>query len=107
MATIKKFPILFKDDGNLLPLHQGFRVLHAAMQYNVQLKKVVPTIWVLDSEVEPPLPYLRVKIQGTGDEVHIERKHFGTVLDGDFVWHIFEYYPPGPPREVKVSSWLD
>lgn len=69
--------------GVIMP--QVAKLLHVAMQ-NGKL-----CVWAL---VWPQLPKVtrRLVIYGTGDAIERgERAYVGTVMDGQFVWHVFDY----------------
>ncbi len=85
MKTIWKFDLA----GSNIPL----RVPKGAVPLGVAMQGDCPRIWMLvDSEAE--LEDRMFWVRGTGqpldtNDAH-EIKHIGTVLDGPFIWHVFE-----------------
>lgn len=83
MKTIYKYRI---DGVKHLELPEGAKVIHAAMQNNS------PHIWVeypvfVDSD---DFEERRFTCYGTGFEVPDSSIHIGSMIDEDFVWHIYE-----------------
>ena len=68
---------VFDIPGLLEPLHVG-----------MQNGKV--TLWVTTEETKSFFPYrLSVKIIGTGRNTPDSHDYLGTVMDGEYVWHVF------------------
>jgi hypothetical protein len=85
VKTIWKYPIYFGAQTTELDMPMGAKVIAAAMQDNV------PTVWAW---VDPERPVVRRRIAivgtGLGAPEYDEAEHVATVLDGPFVWHVFD-----------------
>lgn len=81
MKTVFKYPLLANRRGVEMP--RGARILTVMMQAGG------PTVWAL---VDPSAEkvYRTVHIVGTGHEVPPHTVYVGSVIDGPFVWHIFD-----------------
>lgn len=85
MRTVWKFPLALKPEQTI-ELPKGAVILFTA----VPAMAGEVTMWALigaDREMEPR----RFAIRGTGHEVEEDLLYVGTVIDGSFVWHIFEH----------------
>lgn len=82
MKTVYKYPISY-DDVFKLELPVNAKVIHIAMQHGS------PCMWVqLDLEMTRALRSFVVV--GTGQRVPANSEYVGSVMDGIFVWHIYE-----------------
>ena len=82
MKTIYKYKL---DGGRTttLELPELARVIHCAIQGDEYC------IWVR-VDTDAPKVKRSFTIVGTGWEIEDSLGHVGTILDGAFVWHIFE-----------------
>ena len=82
MRTIWKFPLQHEADTYLVP--KGATPIHVAMQND--LICVWMTVDSKANRVER-----RISIHGTGNSLdHVGGRHIGSVLDGVYVWHVFD-----------------
>ena len=82
MKTVYKYRV---DGATEIRVPVGSKVIHVGMQNGA------PYIWV---EVSTN-PHLDIEgryfeIAGTGWEIEDDAVHIGSVIDGAFVWHIYE-----------------
>ena len=79
MMVVLKWPLL-ADRPKIGP----GQVLHVEIQHDVL------TVWTLEKDLNC-LATRDVKITGTGHRVVPEKAiHLGTVVDGMYVWHLFD-----------------
>lgn len=92
MKRIYKYHINF-DRHQVLPLPQDAQFLHIDYQNNSLC------LWFMIDSTKPTT-LIKLEVIGTGWEIPdlpplnnqpVIRKHLGTVLQGQFVWHIFEW----------------
>jgi hypothetical protein len=82
MRVVYKFPLMFGQQTILM--QAGAKLLHAAAQHGR---------WMLWAEIDPeaPLAGRMIGFVGTGDRaIEPGWQHITTVLDGDFVWHVYD-----------------
>lgn len=81
MKKVWKFSIDL-DDHVTIDMPGGAELLHVGLQDGIK-------IWAL---VDPhqPLEKRRFRVAGTGHPIDVDVDPVGTVMDGRFVWHIFE-----------------
>lgn len=86
MKVIYKYELFTKNlEFHELALPKGTEILRVGMQHSVV------TLWALIDPDEGVWEVRRFVRYGTGHEVHGVNLYIGTVFDGPFVWHIFEY----------------
>lgn len=93
MKTIWKFDALV-DDNLVLEMPSGAQILHVGKQPLHGIGEFA--IWAL---VDPEMPPYRRRLimRGTGHPMPDEPViHLATILDGQFVWHLFS-----PDTEAK------
>lgn len=87
MKTVWKFHLNLNDRPTVLELPRGAEVLTVQMQHDRL------TLWVL-VDPEQPKESRTFTVHGTGHPTipeHYTKDHWcGTVVDGMFVWHVFE-----------------
>ena len=80
---IYKYPLEL-NDAQMVLLPPNYKILHVGEQ-NRQL-----TMWAA-VEPSPEIVEVMIEIIGTGNDYNPEGKTFlGTVIQGEFVWHIFK-----------------
>lgn len=87
MKQVWKFSFLSPES------HQIFNVPRGAKVLSVDLQSNIICIWML---VDPKnlLVEREFRVVGTGWDTDREAHEFvGTVIDGPFVWHVFEVAP--------------
>lgn len=73
---------------------QTVNIPRGAMILSVQMQQGAPQIWALCDPTEPKVPRA-FRIIGTGHEIPgYPGAYVATVIDGQFVWHVFECAPP-------------
>lgn len=83
--VVWKFPFSIKDEV-ALSMPAGARVLHVAWQGKT------PCMWVL-CKANNPVVERHFRVHGTGHEnIESNETYVGTLMDGAFVWHIFEVH---------------
>ena len=97
MRTIYKYPLKYSTQliqSVVMPI--GARVIHCAMQ------GTSPTMWAeigLDALKEGQ-EVRKFLLYPTGGIINADKSiHIGTVLDRDFVWHIYEVTGDGSTRK--------
>lgn len=81
--VVWKFPFEIKDTFSL-KMPAGSRILHVALQGDV------PCMWALCKASNPEITR-QFRIHGTGhSNIELDEIYVGTIMDGAFVWHIFE-----------------
>lgn len=85
MNTIWKYPLALVDHMQGMVMPTGAEVLSVAMQHGV------PTLWAqVDTDTQSICTRLFIVV-GTGHAIpEVPLKFVGTVMDGPFVWHVFE-----------------
>lgn len=81
MRTVWKFPL--NDWVTEIDIPEGAKVVHVARQNGLM------TLW---AEVDSTKPTWSrgVAIVGTGHPILVrDATHVGSILDGEFVWHIY------------------
>lgn len=83
MERIWKFGLLLIDGVQTIEAPISFRVVHAAMQ-GPQL-----FVWAV---VDPmtTMSTHQFHVYGTGQDIDRGRKYVMSVMDHEFVWHVFE-----------------
>lgn len=78
-----KYSLPVEDGPHTLTVPEYCAPVHVAMQHN----RI--TIW---AEVFPDNPMVErvFFVHGTGHSINADHDHVGTVLDGSFVWHVYE-----------------
>lgn len=82
--VIHKYRLPFKSemvDRVEVPVRRG-RPLHLAVQHGEI------HLWAAVDPAGSEVP-TEFRLVGTGGKVELDWHHLGTVLDGDYVWHIF------------------
>lgn len=83
MKVIWKYPLALVDHMQVVIMPTGAEVLSVAIQHGV------PTLWA-QVDTKPICTRLFVVV-GTGHRLpEVPLKFIGTVIDGRFVWHVFE-----------------
>lgn len=86
MSTIFKYPIDIKDEQHVT-MSAWSRFLSVGYDPSGQL-----CVWAeVNPDLKPPIDRT-IWIVGTGGEMPFmqqKSRFLGTVLDGDFVWHVF------------------
>ena len=85
MRKVFKYPLAIRE-RQLVPWPASGEVLGIAMQH----EKLCAWVAVDVDNVEPEQGYVRVYGTGHAIEDYAGLKHLATVLDGQFVWHVFE-----------------
>jgi hypothetical protein len=90
MKTIYKYPLPNKG-AQKLEMPQGAIVRFFSVQYPGVADKIM--LW---AEVDPTAPKVvrHFYVAGTGWDVHDSFVYIATCLDGEFVWHLFEWSGP-------------
>jgi hypothetical protein len=84
MKTIYKYKI---EGTEIISLPPNAKVIHAAMQNGA------PHIWVEYPVNDSELESRTFMVCGTGFELEDDDIHLGSMIDGMFVWHIYEMKP--------------
>lgn len=85
-TTVWKFPLRWGEVSVLMPKHA--RIIHVALGQDGKY----PTLWAIvspDAETETR----SFAVVGTGQPLPKHCIHAGTLIDGEFVWHVFETTP--------------
>ena len=80
---IFKYPLEKLDTDQRVDMPQGAKVRHTGMQ-NGRI-----TIWA-DVNADQAPETRRFIVRGTGHDIREGAEFVGTVMDGPFVWHLFE-----------------
>ena len=78
---VLKYPLLLEGGPQNVIMPVGARIVLVAMQFGV------PTLWAVVGE-EPPTTRI-FEVIGPGHHFD-DLAHVGSVLDGSYVWHVFE-----------------
>lgn len=92
MRFIHKHVITTGPFPTVIDLPEGARVMHVGAQVVAGLGdsgEIHKVIWV-EVDTDKPVKPREFMIFATGSKVPDEWKHVGTLLDGPFVWHIYE-----------------
>lgn len=85
-GEIRKYPLMMVDSQEV-EMPAGSEILHVGVQ------KGTPTVWAIVDPEETTFAEKRIiEIYGTGHRIE-DTEHsvyLGTVMDGPFVWHVFE-----------------
>lgn len=86
MDKIYKYPLQLTGGAQSRTLPHGAEIVHFSMQGDT------PCIWarIPDKSFGTAHHVRQFWIVGTGHDIKDGLKHIGTVLHGDFVWHLFE-----------------
>jgi hypothetical protein len=84
--VVWKYPIALVADEQVIGVPVRSRCVHVAIQHGVI------TMWRLVEDPNTEMTDRRFVIRGTGHPVEEQAMHLGTVLDGAFVWHLFEVF---------------
>jgi hypothetical protein len=88
VRTIHKFPLSFTDGWQTVEMQSSVRPVLVAMQHGV------PTLWCdVDADADGVAFKREFCVVGTGHTAPSDGEHVGSVIDGQFVWHIFERMP--------------
>jgi len=79
---IYKYPMFDMSDTLRLPVDA--QIVHFGLQHER------PTVWAQVRRDGPAEPFREFVIVGTGHPFPKDYTHRGTVLDGEFVWHLME-----------------
>ena len=82
MRTIWKYVVPLEDYPEIT-VPRGAHLLHMDMQHGKLCA------WFQTHDDERGTEVRKFRIYGTGHEVKEHNWHEATVVDGDFVWHIF------------------
>lgn len=82
--TIWKFP-LSNAGVNSIPLPERASV----RLVDLDPMTGIPTIWV-ELDDSDPKRVRRFLVHGTGHRIEPDEVHVGSVIQGSFVWHVFE-----------------
>ena len=86
MRTIYKFTIDLQKDSEInVTMSEGAELLFVACQQEHILSCWYQTV------VDRPQILRRFVVYGTGQTHHLGGKYVGTALDGQFVWHLYEW----------------
>ncbi len=85
MKTIYKYPLVITDNQILfIPAHSKF--------IHVDNQNGAPCLWA-EVNTDNRLMKIHIAIFGTGNKMDFQGKsaqHLGSVICGQFVWHIYE-----------------
>lgn len=85
MKTIYKYMIELDDPEIMVSLPVGAKVIHVGVQYSGEVH-----FWVELTPSSPDYENRTFRIYGTGHPIPDGHTHQGTVLDRQFVWHLYE-----------------
>jgi hypothetical protein len=85
VRTVWKYPLSFGINHIELPVEAT--ILHVAIQHTGQ-----PAMWA-EVDTDNSRERRHFMIFGTGDEIPESAHYIGTVLLGQFVWHVIEVSP--------------
>lgn len=101
--SVLKFPLTICDRVQSVAMPKGSTIVNVGMQLHGPI--MTPMLWVELSAMELMMEMREFVIYGTGHKFikAYFQKHVGTVMDGQFVWHIYEvtgvgYEPPEVAR---------
>lgn len=84
VTVVHKYRLPFHenlDDKVKIPVRVGW-LLHLGMQHGEI------HIWAAVDPSQPEVP-ARFRLVGTGSPIDPDWHHLGTVMDGEYVWHVF------------------
>lgn len=82
--TIWKYPI--SDIGEVtITMHAGSKVVFVAGDPS----GVSPAFWA-EVDQSAPIEFRKFQIVGTGHDIPANARHHGSVIQGPFVWHLYE-----------------
>ena len=95
-SVIHKFDLAITDGAQFLPLSPGAQPLFVAVQ---QPGSGTIQLWarrIVDAQGRPPFAGKgrAFEVCGTGQPIAGKREYVGSVMDGQFVWHIMEIVAP-------------
>ena len=67
----------------VIDMPRGAKALHVAMQGGALM------LWAL-VDLDEPKESRTFDVYGTGNATPLDRRYVGTVLNGQWVWHVFE-----------------
>lgn len=83
MRVVYKYPLEMIDVQNIL-MHGSAEILH------VDVRDEDLYLWAIVDPDKTDLTWRKIRIAGTGHGIDEEYLvHLGTVLVGNFVWHVF------------------
>ena len=88
MRTIFKYTVGWSGTWQIVDLPRAADIIHVAIQNDLV------TFWA-EVDTEQPLEAREFAVFETGANLDHERgvTHRGTILEGSFVWHLYEAWP--------------
>lgn len=76
--------MLQKAEDQFIEMTKGAKILYVDIQNNKL------ALWAV-VDPDKPIESIHIQLIGTGHSIEMENKNYiGTIIDGSFVWHIFE-----------------
>lgn len=87
MRTVWKFPLALNDEWQELEVPES--TLAGAQLVAKDPATAWPAVW-LEVDTEAPLTNRAFRVFGTGHPIPGDAFHVGSLVDGPYVWHIYE-----------------